>query len=150
MRSIFGRDVGASGTATSVRRAARVSADRGDLGHDHDRCADGHPVRAGHRIPFVSRRLAATFGLLRVTGMTNHVVVVGLGSLGVAVVERLVAMGQQVVVVERDPNNATSAGRGPWQCRSSPKTRPRRQTLAAKHAGCRRGGGLDVRRVRQP
>ena len=53
----------------------------------------------------VSRRLAATFGLLRVTGMTNHVVVVGLGSLGVAVVERLVAMGQQVVVVERDPNN---------------------------------------------
>jgi Trk K+ transport system NAD-binding subunit len=53
----------------------------------------------------VSRRIAATFGLLRVTGMSNHVIVVGLGSLGIAVVERLVEMGQQVVVVERDPNN---------------------------------------------
>lgn len=53
----------------------------------------------------VSRRIGATFGLLRVTGMSNHVIVVGLGSLGIAVVERLVEMGQQVVVVERDPNN---------------------------------------------
>jgi len=53
----------------------------------------------------VSRRIAATFGLQRVTGMTDHVIVVGLGSLGIAVVERLVVMGQQVVVVERNPNN---------------------------------------------
>ena len=53
----------------------------------------------------VSRRIAATFGLVRVTGMTNHVVVVGLGSLGIAVVEQLVAMKQQVVVIERDPKN---------------------------------------------
>ncbi|MEZ5185778.1 MAG: NAD-binding protein [Candidatus Nanopelagicales bacterium] len=53
----------------------------------------------------VSRRIAATFGLLRVTGMSAHVIVVGLGSLGVAVVERLVEMGQQVVVVERDSSN---------------------------------------------
>ncbi len=53
----------------------------------------------------VSQRIAATFGLARVTGMSDHVIVVGLGYLGVAVVENLVAMKQQVVVVERDPNN---------------------------------------------
>lgn len=53
----------------------------------------------------VSRRIAATFGLARVTGMSDHIIVVGLGSLGLAVVERLVAMGQQVVVVERNSNN---------------------------------------------
>lgn len=53
----------------------------------------------------VSRRIAATFGLTRVTGMTKHIVVVGLGSLGLAVVDRLVTMGQQVVVVERDASN---------------------------------------------
>lgn len=50
----------------------------------------------------VSRRIAATFGLVRVTGMTDHIVVVGLGSLGLAVVEQLVQMRQHVVVVERD------------------------------------------------
>lgn len=53
----------------------------------------------------VSRRIAATFGLARVTGMTNHIIVIGLGSLGIAVVEKLVAMRQQVVVVERDSGN---------------------------------------------
>jgi len=53
----------------------------------------------------VSRRIAATFGLVRVTDMANHVIVVGLGSLGIAVVERLVQMRQQVVVVERDQGN---------------------------------------------
>ncbi len=53
----------------------------------------------------VSRRIAAAFGLTRVTGMTNHVVVVGLGSLGLAVVDRLVKMGQPVVVIERHSSN---------------------------------------------
>ena len=53
----------------------------------------------------VTRRIAATFGLTRVTGMRNHIIVVGLGSLGLAVIDRLVKMGQQVVVVERDPTN---------------------------------------------
>lgn len=53
----------------------------------------------------VTRRIAATFGLTRVTGMRNHVIAVGLGSLGLAVIEQLVAMGQHVVVVERDPTN---------------------------------------------
>ena len=53
----------------------------------------------------VSRRIAAAFGLTRLTGMSDHVVVVGLGSLGLAVVDRLVKMRQPVVVVERDTNN---------------------------------------------
>lgn len=53
----------------------------------------------------VSRRIAATFGLARVTGMAGHIIVVGLGSLGLAVVEQLVAMRQQVVVIERNANN---------------------------------------------
>lgn len=53
----------------------------------------------------ISRRIAATFGLMRVTEMRDHVIAVGLGSLGLAVVEQLVAMGQHVVVIERDPNN---------------------------------------------
>ncbi len=53
----------------------------------------------------VSRRIAATFGLARATGMSGHILVVGLGTLGIAVVEQLVAMKQLVVVVERDPNN---------------------------------------------
>ncbi len=53
----------------------------------------------------VSRRIAVTFGLTRVTGMRDHIIAVGLGSLGLAVLEQLVAMGQHVVVVERDPTN---------------------------------------------
>ena len=53
----------------------------------------------------VTRRIAATFGLQQVTRMRGHVIVVGLGSLGVAVLERLAALGQRVVVVERDSSN---------------------------------------------
>ena len=37
--------------------------------------------------------------------MTGHVVVVGLGSVGIRVVEGLLAEGRQVVVVERDAQN---------------------------------------------
>jgi Trk K+ transport system NAD-binding subunit len=53
----------------------------------------------------VSRRIAATFGLTHLTGTKDHVIVVGLGSLGLAVVDRLVKAGQPVVVVERDAGN---------------------------------------------
>lgn len=53
----------------------------------------------------VSRRIAAAFGLTRVTGMKDHIIVVGLGSLGLAVVDRLVKAGRQVLVVERDAGN---------------------------------------------
>jgi len=53
----------------------------------------------------VTRRIAATFGLQQVTRMRDHVIVVGLGSLGVAVLEVLRELGQRVVVVERDSAN---------------------------------------------
>ena len=53
----------------------------------------------------VSRRIDQSLGRRRVPGMTGHVVVVGLGSVGIRVVEGLVAEGRDVVVVERDGQN---------------------------------------------
>ena len=53
----------------------------------------------------VSRRIDQSLGRRRVPGMTGHVIVVGLGSVGIRVVEGLVAQGRQVVVVERDGRN---------------------------------------------
>jgi Trk K+ transport system NAD-binding subunit len=53
----------------------------------------------------VSRRIEQSLGRRRVPGMADHVVVIGLGSVGIRVVEGLLAEGQQVVVVERDDSN---------------------------------------------
>jgi Trk K+ transport system NAD-binding subunit len=53
----------------------------------------------------VSRRIELSLGRRQVPGMTGHVVVVGLGAVGIRVVEGLVAEGRQVVVVERDADN---------------------------------------------
>ena len=53
----------------------------------------------------VSRRIDQSLGRGKVPGMTGHVVVVGLGSVGIRVVEGLVAEGRKVVVVERDAGN---------------------------------------------
>lgn len=53
----------------------------------------------------VSRRLEETLGRRRVTGVEDHVVVAGLGSVGIRVVEQLVAAGVEVVVIESDPEN---------------------------------------------
>jgi Trk K+ transport system NAD-binding subunit len=53
----------------------------------------------------VSRRIEESLGRLRVTRLSGHVVVVGLGSVGIRVVERLVRQGSQVVVVEPDQDN---------------------------------------------
>ncbi len=53
----------------------------------------------------VSRRLADALGQSRVTGLSGHVVVVGLGSIGVRVVAGLQALGRSVVVVDRDDEN---------------------------------------------
>ena len=38
-------------------------------------------------------------------GMTDHVIVIGLGSVGISVVRGLVSEGQRVVVIERDTDN---------------------------------------------
>jgi len=53
----------------------------------------------------VSRRIEQSLGRRRVPGMVGHVVVVGLGSVGIRVVEGLLDAGRQVVVVEQDGNN---------------------------------------------
>jgi Trk K+ transport system NAD-binding subunit len=53
----------------------------------------------------VSRRIEQSLGRQRVPGMADHVVVIGLGSVGIRVVEGLLAEGRQVVVIERDDTN---------------------------------------------
>jgi Trk K+ transport system NAD-binding subunit len=53
----------------------------------------------------VSRRIEQSLGRQLVTRMRDHVVLVGLGSVGLRVLETLVAMGEQVVVLERDEHN---------------------------------------------
>jgi Trk K+ transport system NAD-binding subunit len=53
----------------------------------------------------VSRRIEQSLGRRRVPGMVDHIVVIGLGSVGIRVVEGLLAAGKKVVVVEQDDNN---------------------------------------------
>ena len=53
----------------------------------------------------VGRRIEQSLGRHRVPGIVDHVVVVGLGSVGIRVVEGLVAEGERVVVIERDEGN---------------------------------------------
>jgi Trk K+ transport system NAD-binding subunit len=53
----------------------------------------------------VSRRIEDSLGRLRVTRLADHVIVVGLGSIGMRVVELLVRRGTQVVVIEPDEGN---------------------------------------------
>ncbi|WP_375478944.1 NAD-binding protein [uncultured Jatrophihabitans sp.] len=53
----------------------------------------------------VSRRIAQSLGRQLATRMTNHVIVVGLGSVGLRVLEHLIAAHQPVVVLERDEDN---------------------------------------------
>ena len=57
----------------------------------------------------VSRRLEESLGRRRVTGLSDHVIVVGLGSVGVRTVEGLTRAGVDVVVVEPDENNRYAA-----------------------------------------
>ncbi|WP_082970472.1 NAD-binding protein [Mycobacterium sp. E2989] len=53
----------------------------------------------------LSRRFVQTAGLRRARHMHGHVVVVGLGSIGVRVVSDLAAAGYDVVVIEPDESN---------------------------------------------
>ena len=53
----------------------------------------------------VSRRIERSLGRRQVPGMTDHVIVIGLGSVGISVVRGLVSEGQRVVVIERDADN---------------------------------------------
>lgn len=53
----------------------------------------------------VSRRIARSFGQKHLTDLRDHVIVVGLGLVGMRVVEALVALGQSVIVLEADEDN---------------------------------------------
>jgi Trk K+ transport system NAD-binding subunit len=53
----------------------------------------------------VSRRIEESLGRQRITGLSGHVLVIGLGSVGTRVVRRLVAAGRHVVVVEKNEDN---------------------------------------------
>jgi Trk K+ transport system NAD-binding subunit len=53
----------------------------------------------------VARRIAQSLGQARIPGMSGHVVMVGLGSVGMTVLEGLRQRGREVVVVERDEGN---------------------------------------------
>jgi Trk K+ transport system NAD-binding subunit len=53
----------------------------------------------------VSRRIERSLGRREVHGMVDHVIVVGLGAVGISVVRGLIAEGQRVVVIERDAEN---------------------------------------------
>jgi Trk K+ transport system NAD-binding subunit len=53
----------------------------------------------------VSRRIEASLGRARVRGTEHHVILIGLGSVGIRVLEGLREMGCEVVVIERDEDN---------------------------------------------
>jgi Trk K+ transport system NAD-binding subunit len=53
----------------------------------------------------VTRRIAASLGQAKIPGMRDHVVMVGLGSVGMEVLDGLLARGREVVVVERSETN---------------------------------------------
>lgn len=53
----------------------------------------------------VSRRITQSLGRQLATRMSEHVILVGLGSVGLRVLEVLVAAGQPVVVLDRDEDN---------------------------------------------
>jgi Trk K+ transport system NAD-binding subunit len=57
----------------------------------------------------VTIRIEEALGNRRLKQLTGHVVVVGLGSVGVRVVERLAGAGTDVVVIERNENNRYAA-----------------------------------------
>lgn len=53
----------------------------------------------------ISRTIERTLGNRKVTGLSDHIIVVGLGSIGLAVAGELQAAGIPVVVVESDESN---------------------------------------------
>jgi Trk K+ transport system NAD-binding subunit len=53
----------------------------------------------------VTRRIAQSLGQAQIPGMRGHVVMVGLGAVGMKVLDGLLARGREVVVVERDESN---------------------------------------------
>jgi Trk K+ transport system NAD-binding subunit len=54
----------------------------------------------------VSRRIAQSLGQAQIPGMRGHTVMVGLGAVGMAVLDGLLRRGREVVVIERDEANS--------------------------------------------
>jgi Trk K+ transport system NAD-binding subunit len=55
----------------------------------------------------VTRRIAQSLGQAAIPGMRDHVVMVGLGAVGVKVLDGLLERGREVVVVEREETNSS-------------------------------------------
>ena len=53
----------------------------------------------------VSRRIEESLGRQRIIGLSGHVIVIGLGSVGIRVIQRLVGAGRDVVGVDKDESN---------------------------------------------
>jgi Trk K+ transport system NAD-binding subunit len=53
----------------------------------------------------VSRRIEESLGRRRIIGRSGHILVIGLGNVGLRVVQRLLAEGADVVVVEKSEDN---------------------------------------------
>jgi Trk K+ transport system NAD-binding subunit len=53
----------------------------------------------------VDRRIAESLGQQRVTELSGHVLVIGLGAVGMQAVRQLVAAGRDIVVIEKDEHN---------------------------------------------
>ena len=53
----------------------------------------------------VGRRIEESLGRQRLTALSGHVLVIGLGSVGLRVVEQLAAAGSEIVVVEKNEHN---------------------------------------------
>src|SRR5208337_4750078 len=53
----------------------------------------------------VGRRIEESLGRQRITGLSGHILVIGLGSVGLQVVQQLAAAGRDIVVVEKNEHN---------------------------------------------
>ena len=53
----------------------------------------------------VSRRIEESLGRQRITGLSGHVIVIGLGTVGIRIIQRLVSAGRDVVGVDQDEGN---------------------------------------------
>ena len=57
----------------------------------------------------VSRRIEASLGRAKVRGTEGHVILIGLGSVGMRILDGLRKRGKEVVVIERDEDNRYSS-----------------------------------------
>lgn len=53
----------------------------------------------------VTRRISQSLGRQQITRMSGHTILIGLGSVGLRVLEQLIAEGEPVVVLDRDEDN---------------------------------------------